>query len=104
MVSNYIQFHISSLNFRKGYLRYIHSRIITNAEEIAFYGGHDIERNNLKKAYESLKRQSTLIFNKRLWFVMLEQFLMKYGWAGKGFVKENIDIYFNFFESLVIDV
>lgn len=93
MVSNYIQLHISSLNFRKGYLRYIHSRIITNAEEIAFYGGHDIERNNLKKAYESLKRQSTLIFNKRLWFVMLEQFLMKYGWAGNGFVKENLDIY-----------
>ena len=56
---------------------------ITNAEEIAFYGGHHIERNNLRKAYESLKRQSTLIFNKRLWFVMLEQFLMKYGWAGR---------------------
>ena len=70
---------------RKGYLRYVHSRIITNAEEIAFYGGHIIERNNLMKAYESLKRQSTLIFNKRLWFVMLEQFLMKYGWAGNFF-------------------
>lgn len=78
---------------RKGYLRYVHSRIITNAEEIAFYGGHEIEKNHLKRAYKSLARQSVSIFNQKLWYVMLEQFLMKYGWAGAGMVVMAIPIF-----------
>lgn len=77
---------------RKGHLRYIHSRIITNAEEIAFYSGQRVELENLKDAYSSLVRQTTRIYSVRLWYVMLEQFLMKYGWAGTGMVMISIPI------------
>ena len=68
-------------------------RIITNAEEIAFYGGHDVEKISLHRAYKSLAKQSVTIFNKKLWFVMLEQFLMKYGWAGTGMITMAIPIF-----------
>ncbi|XP_055586696.1 ATP-binding cassette sub-family D member 1 [Uranotaenia lowii] len=77
---------------RNGYLRHVHSKIITNAEEIAFYGGHKVEHSQLQDAYSRLVNQMNNIFTQRLWFIMLEQFFMKYVWSGTGMVMVSLPI------------
>lgn len=77
---------------RNGYLRHVHSKIITNAEEIAFYGGHKVEHAQLQDAYSRLVNQMNVIFTQKLWFIMLEQFFMKYVWSGTGMVMVSLPI------------
>lgn len=74
----------------KGRLRYLHSRIITNSEEIAFYKGHQVEHGLLRRAFRELCQQTLHIYKKRIPYVAIEQFLMKYIWSGTGLLVSSL--------------
>lgn len=70
----------------EGDFRSAHSRLITNAEEIAFYNGSKIEEGILNRAYMRLIRHVNSIYKIRIAYNMTEDFVLKYCWSASGYV------------------
>ncbi|CAM0139807.1 ATP-binding cassette long-chain fatty acid transporter pxa1 [Umbelopsis sp. WA50703] len=68
----------------EGDFRGAHTRLITNAEEIAFYNGADLEHSILEKTYMRLIKHINSIYKIRITYNMFEDFLIKYVWSAFG--------------------
>jgi len=78
----------------EGDLRFVHSRLITNSEEIAFYRGHKIEEQVLTSSYLNLVKHMNHIFTTSIFYTMMEGFFMKYIWSLAGLGIISIPVFF----------
>ncbi|KAG2228088.1 hypothetical protein INT45_009134 [Circinella minor] len=77
----------------EGDFRAAHTRLITNAEEIAFYNGGELEHSILDKAYYGLVKHINSIYKIRINYNMFEDFLIKYAWSAFGLVLCAIPVF-----------
>ena len=78
---------------KEGDFRGLHARLIANAEEVAFYGGADIEKVYLNKSFKELRSWMEGIYNVKVRYNMLEDFVLKYSWSAFGYIITSIPVY-----------
>jgi len=67
-----------------GSLRHGHSRLVEFAEEVAFFGGEETERELLEKEYLTLVQHEEKVMNKRWWYACAEEGIIKWLWGSFG--------------------
>ena len=78
---------------REGDFRMLHTRLITNAEEIAFYGGADVERTFLDQSFRELRAWMEGIHRLKIRYSMLEDFVLKYSWSAFGYLVSSLPVF-----------
>ncbi|KAJ2556522.1 ATP-binding cassette long-chain fatty acid transporter pxa1 [Coemansia sp. RSA 1933] len=70
----------------EGEFRANHSRVITNAEEIAFYRGEKREAEQLHFSLRSLLAHARSVARRKIPHVVLEDMVIKYTWSAFGYL------------------
>ncbi|KAL2003331.1 hypothetical protein VTN02DRAFT_4241 [Thermoascus thermophilus] len=78
---------------KEGDFRGLHSRLLANAEEVAFYGGADIERVFLVKSFKDLQRWLEGIYSLKIRYNMLEDIILKYSWSAFGYLITSLPVF-----------
>ncbi|KAL1843727.1 hypothetical protein VTJ49DRAFT_108 [Mycothermus thermophilus] len=86
---------------KEGDFRSLHSRLIANAEEIAFYNGAQTEKTFLNKEFTELKSWMEYIHGLKIRYNMLEDFILKYSWSAYGYLLSSIPVFLPAWGGLV---
>jgi len=78
---------------KEGDFRGLHARLIANAEEVAFYGGADVEKVFLNKSFKELQTWMEGIYNVKVRYNMLEDFILKYSWSAFGYIITSLPVF-----------
>lgn len=78
---------------REGEFRALHSRLIANAEEVAFYGGDQMEKHFLERGFKDLKHWMENIYSLKIRYNMLEDFVLKYSWSAFGYLITSLPVF-----------
>lgn len=68
--------------------------MIENAEEIALYSGHEVEKAILDRNYFALIKHINRIFRMRIFHGMMEDFIIKYLWGAMGLILCSVPVFF----------
>ncbi|KFH46454.1 Peroxisomal long-chain fatty acid import protein-like protein [Hapsidospora chrysogenum ATCC 11550] len=78
---------------KEGDFRSLHARLIANAEEVAFYGGAEMEKTFLNKEFRSLKSWMEGIYMLKIRYNILEDFILKYSWSAYGYLLSSLPVF-----------
>lgn len=78
----------------EGEFRFSHTRLLENAEEIAFYRGSMVEKNIIERSYFSLIKHVNKTFKMRMWHGMVEDGIIKWVWGSLGLLICAIPVFF----------
>ncbi|CAG8507537.1 4247_t:CDS:10 [Ambispora gerdemannii] len=78
----------------EGDFRSVHTRLITNAEEIAFYNGADLEHSILDRTYMRLIKHINSVLKIRIAYNMFEDFIVKYFWSTVGLLMCALPVFY----------
>jgi ATP-binding cassette subfamily D (ALD) long-chain fatty acid import protein len=78
---------------KEGEFRGLHSRVIANAEEIAFYAGGQTEKKLLDTEFKDLKRLLESTYYRKVGYNMLEDYVLKYCWSASGYLITSLPVF-----------